>query len=126
MASATDWQRILLGRSLRAFADGYVAILLPLHLSILGFEAFAVGAISAATLLGSALLTLVLGRAAHRVRRRAALLAAALLMAATGFGFAGVHGLWPLLLIAFIGTLNPSGGDGACLHRAGPGPLVAG
>src|SRR5829696_7773251 len=32
-------------------------------------------------------------------------------MAATGFGFAGVHGLWPLLLIAFIGTLNPSGGD---------------
>jgi MFS family permease len=111
MAPATDWQRILLGRSLRAFADGYVAILLPLHLSILGFEAFAVGAISTATLLGSALLTLVLGTAAHRVRRRAALLAAALLMAATGFGFAGVHGLWPLLLIAFIGTLNPSGGD---------------
>jgi MFS family permease len=111
MASATDWQRILLGRSLRAFADGYVAILLPLHLSILGFEAFAVGAISTATLLGSALLTLVLGTAAHRVRRRPALLAAALLMAATGFGFAGVHGLWPLLLIAFIGTLNPSGGD---------------
>jgi MFS family permease len=111
MTSATDWQRILLGRSLRAFADGYVAILLPLHLSILGFEAFAVGAISTATLLGSAVLTLVLGTAAHRVRRRAALLAAALLMAATGFGFAGVHGLWPLLLIAFIGTLNPSGGD---------------
>jgi MFS family permease len=111
MASATDWQRILLGRSLRAFADGYVAILLPLHLSILGFEAFAVGAISTATLLGSALLTLVLGTAAHRVRRRPALLAAALLMGATGFGFAGVHGLWPLLLIAFIGTLNPSGGD---------------
>jgi MFS family permease len=111
MAPATDWQRILLGRSLRAFADGYVAILLPLHLSLLGFEAFAVGAISTATLLGSALLTLVLGTAAHRVRRRAALVAAALLMAATGFGFAGVHGLWPLLLIAFIGTLNPSGGD---------------
>ena len=78
MASATDWQRILLGRSLRAFADGYVAILLPLHLSLLGFLAFAVGAISTATLLGSALLTLVLGTAAHRVRRRAALVAAAL------------------------------------------------
>src|SRR5215207_4512841 len=111
MASATDWQRILLGRSLRAFADGYVAILLPLHLSLLGFEAFAVGAISTATLLGSAVLTLVLGTTAHRVRRRAALLAAALLMAATGFGFAVVHGFWPLLLIAFVGTLNPSGGD---------------
>jgi predicted MFS family arabinose efflux permease len=32
-------------------------------------------------------------------------------MAATGFGFAVVHGFWPLLLIAFVGTLNPSGGD---------------
>jgi MFS family permease len=97
MASAADWQRILLGRSLRAFGDGYVAVLLPLHLSNLGFEAFAVGAISTATLLGSALLTLALGSAAHRVRRRPALLAAALLMAATGFGFATVHGFWPLL-----------------------------
>jgi hypothetical protein len=32
-------------------------------------------------------------------------------MAATGFGFAAVHGFWPLLVIAFVGTLNPSGGD---------------
>jgi hypothetical protein len=31
-------------------------------------------------------------------------------MAATGFGFAVVHGFWPLLLITFVGTLNPSGG----------------
>jgi MFS family permease len=111
MAPAADRRRILVGRSLRAFADGYVAILLPVHLSILGFEAFAVGAVSTAALLGSALLTLILGITAHRVRRRPALLAAALLMAATGLGFATVHGFWPLLVIAFVGTLNPSGGD---------------
>ena len=59
--TSTDRTRVLAGRSLRAFADGYVAILLPVHLSRLGFEAFAVGAISTATLLGSALLTLALG-----------------------------------------------------------------
>src|SRR5829696_8452001 len=111
VAPAADRTRVLAGRSLRAFADGYVAILLPVHLSRLGFEAFAVGAISTAALLGSALLTLALGLSAHRVRRRPALLAAALLMAATGFGFAAVHGFWPLLLVAFIGALNPSGGD---------------
>ncbi|HEX8167454.1 MAG TPA: MFS transporter [Beijerinckiaceae bacterium] len=111
MAPAPDRKRIFLGRALRAFADGYVAVLLPLHLSNLGFEAFAVGAISAATLLGSALLTLALGLVAHRIRRRPALLGAALLMAATGFGFAAAHGFWPLLLVAFVGTLNPSGGD---------------
>ena len=54
--------------------------------------------------------------ACHRVGRlpdspRRALLAAGLLMAGTGVGFAGVEGFWPLLVIAFVGTLNPSGGD---------------
>ncbi len=106
-----DIRRVLLARSLRAFGDGYVAILLPLHLSQLGYDAFAVGVISTTTLLGSALLTLGVGLVAHRVPRRTALLTAALLMAATGAGLAGVTSFWPLLVIAFVGTLNPSGGD---------------
>src|SRR3954453_17315568 len=91
MNPTADRRRIFLARSLRAFADGYVAILLPLHLSTLGFEAFAVGAIATAALLGSALLTLAPGITAHRVRRRPALLGAALLMAVTLFG-------WPLVI----------------------------
>jgi MFS family permease len=106
-----DQRLVLASRALRAFGDGYVAILLPVYLTERGFEAFAVGAVSTATLLGSALLTLVLGMVAHRIPRRGALLAASLLMAGTGFGFAAVAGLWPLLVIAFVGTLNPSGGD---------------
>jgi MFS family permease len=104
-------RRILWARGLRAFGDGFAAILLPVHLTGLGFGAPAVGAISTAALLGSALLTLALGAAAHRVRRRPALLAASLLMAATGLCFAGLEGFWPLLLIAFVGTLSPTGGD---------------
>jgi hypothetical protein len=32
-------------------------------------------------------------------------------MAATGLGFATLTSLWPLLLVAFMGSLNPSGGD---------------
>jgi predicted MFS family arabinose efflux permease len=32
-------------------------------------------------------------------------------MGATGIGFAFVTDFWPLLLIAFVGTLNPSSGD---------------
>jgi MFS family permease len=106
-----DVRRVLWARSLRAFADGYVAILLPLHLSRLGYDAFGVGVISTATLLGSALLTLAMGMVAYRLPRRRGLLAAALLMSVTGLGFAGLEGFWPLLLIAFVGTLNPSGGD---------------
>jgi MFS family permease len=32
-------------------------------------------------------------------------------MAATGLAFAGLSTLWPLLLVAFVSTLNPSSGD---------------
>lgn len=102
---------MLLARSLRAFGDGYVAILLPVYLSQLGFDAFDVGVVSTVTLLGSALLTLAVGLAGNRAPRRVLLLAAAVLMAATGLGFAGFTSFWPLLVIAFVGTINPSGGD---------------
>jgi MFS family permease len=106
-----DAHRVFWARGLRAFGDGFVAILLPVHLSLLGFDTLAVGIISTATLLGSALLTLGLGLSAHRVMRRPALLAASVLMAATGLGFSVFEGFWPLLVIAFVGTLNPSSGD---------------
>jgi uncharacterized protein (DUF934 family) len=62
-----DIRRVLWARSLRAFGDGYVAILLPVHLARLGYDAFDVGIISTATLLGSALLTLALGLVAYRI-----------------------------------------------------------
>lgn len=106
-----DTRRIMWARALRAFGDGAIAIVLPMHLSTLGFGAFDVGAISTATLLGSALLTLALGAVGHRVRRRPALLAASLLMAVTGVAFAAAEGFWFLLLIAFVGTLSPTGSD---------------
>jgi len=111
VSAAADTRRILVVRSLRAFGDGYVAVLLPVHLSLLGYGALAIGAISTATLLGSALLTIALGMSAHRVKRRRALLAASILMAMTGFAFAGLTAFVPLLLIAFVGTINPSSGD---------------
>ena len=32
-------------------------------------------------------------------------------MALTGLGFAAFDDFWPLLVVAFVGTLNPSAGD---------------
>ena len=102
---------LLAARALRGFADGAVAVLLPAYLLALGLAPFDVGLLSTATLLGSALATLALGTFGHRWSNRHLLLAAAGLMAATGLGFAGFSAFWPLLLIAFLGTLNPSSGD---------------
>jgi len=102
---------LLAARALRAFADGYVAVLLPAYLLAIGHGQFQVGLLSTAALLGSALATLAVGRWGHRLGLRRLLLAAAVLMAATGLGFASLTSLWPLLLVAFIGPMNPGGGD---------------
>lgn len=106
-----DARVLLAARGTRAFGDGFVSVLLPLHLTSLGFSTFQVGVVATTTLLGSAALTLLIGIIAHRLRMRVVLLRAALLMTATGVGFAFVDSFWPLLIIAFSGTLNPSAGD---------------
>lgn len=110
-SAGADARRILLARGLRAFADGFVSVLLPVYLLDLGFTAVAVGIIATATLLGSALLTLAVGAAAGGYSRTALLVGASLLMAATGIGFGTVEAFWPLAAIAFVGTINPSTGD---------------
>ena len=109
--ASTDAIRILAARSVRAFGDGFVALLLPIYLFDLGFSAFAIGAIVGGTLVGTALLTLWVGLVANRHSLRRLLLGASLLMAATGVGFAATTAFWPLLVIAFVGTMNPTSGD---------------
>ncbi len=103
--------RLYLARGLRAFGDGFVSLLLPLYLLDLGFGAFEIGVIASATLLGSGALTLAVGLHAHRYHYRTLLLAASVLMVGTGIGFATVSQFWPLLIVAVVGTLNPSNGD---------------
>ncbi|HEX6792791.1 MAG TPA: MFS transporter [Casimicrobiaceae bacterium] len=102
---------VLAARGTRAFADGFVSLTLPLYLLALGYTPLQVGIVSAATLLGSAALSLIVGMYATRIGYRRALLGAALLMTATGIAFSGVRDFWPLLAVAFVGTLNPSSGD---------------
>jgi len=108
---ASEARLLLVGRALRALCDGYVAILLPVYLLTLGLGQWEVGLISTATLLGSALATLAIGRWGHRFPQRRLLLAAGWLMAATGTLLAGLSDFWPLLVVAFVGTMNPSSGD---------------
>jgi MFS family permease len=102
---------VLTARALRAVADGFVAVLLPAYLLVLGYGELQVGLLSTATLVGSAIATLAVGRWGHRYSLRRLLLAAAVLMIATGLGFASLTSLWPLIVVAFMGPLNPSGGD---------------
>lgn len=103
--------RIVAARGLRGFADGITSVVLPSYLALIGFSALHVGALATASLLGSALLTLAVGLGGSRFPPRAVLLAACALMIGTGLGFAGVMSFPLLMLIAFVGTWNPTGGD---------------
>jgi MFS family permease len=102
---------VLAARGARGFGDGFVSLLLPVYLTGLGFGPTEVGVIATATLLGSAAATLGVGFVTHRLHPRPLLLAGAVLMGATGLGVAIATGFWPLLVIAAVGTINPSVGD---------------
>ncbi len=109
--ATSETSLLLAARGLRAVGDGFVSLLLPVYLLALGYGPFETGVIATATLAGSALLTLLVGLYAHRASGRTLLIGAALLMMLTGIAFATFEDFWPLLLVAFVGTLNPSSGD---------------
>src|SRR3954462_3691134 len=111
-ASATpDASRLVATRACRGLAGGAVSVVLASYLARLGFSPPQGRALLTAPLLGSAALTLAIGLLAHRIARRRLLLSACGLMVATGFAFAQVTAFWPLLVVAFVGTITPSSGD---------------
>src|SRR5258708_2568087 len=98
-------------RALRGFGDGFAIIILPVYLSAIGFSPQAIGIVASASLLGTAALTLIIGFIAPRYELRSLFLAGAGLIAFTGLIFPAAGTIAPVLLVAFIGSINPSGGD---------------
>src|SRR6201989_3023405 len=98
-------------RGTRGFGDGFAIIILPAYLTAIGYDPVQIGVVATASLLGTALLTLVIGTIAARYDLRTLLLFGAGLMAATGLAFPNVEQFVFVALVAFVGTVNPSTGD---------------
>src|SRR3954468_18311604 len=98
-------------RALRGFGDGFAILILPVYLTAIGFSPFEIGIVASASLLGTAALTLIIGFIAPRFELRNLFLAGAALIVATGVLFPSAQTFVPLLLVAFIGSINPSAGD---------------
>jgi MFS family permease len=98
-------------RALRGFGDGFAIIILPVYLAAIGFSPQAIGIVASASLLGTAALTLITGFIAPRYELRKLFLAGAGLIIFTGLIFPAAETLALVLLVAFIGSINPSGGD---------------
>jgi len=106
-----DARRLLATRGVRALVDGTVATILPAYLIARGLGPTEVGAVVTATLLGSAVVTLALGLRGGHLDRVRLLRVVALLMIATGLAFGLAASFAVLIVVAAIGTMNPSGGD---------------
>jgi MFS family permease len=98
-------------RALRGFGDGFAILILPVYLTAIGFSPLEIGIVASASLLGTAALTLITGFIAPRFELRNLFLAGAGLIVLTGLIFPWAETLAPVLLVAFIGSINPSGGD---------------
>lgn len=102
------------GRIIRLFAYGFLSIILALHLAAVGMAESEIGLLITLTLVGDALLSLVITQVADRVGRRRMLMVSAGFMLMTGVVFALTTNPLFLILAAFIGTLSPTG------HEVGP------
>jgi VIT1/CCC1 family predicted Fe2+/Mn2+ transporter len=102
---------LFLARGLRGFGDGFAIIILPAYLTAIGYDPIQIGVVATASLLGTALLTLSVGAVASRYDLRSLLLLGAGLMTLSGLAFPNVEHIAWVVLVAFIGTVNPSTGD---------------
>jgi MFS family permease len=104
-------QLLYAARGLRGFGDGFAVIILPAYLTAIGYDAIQIGFVATASLLGTSALTLAIGLLAPRHDLRTLLLAGACLMALTGLAFPNFEHIAFVLVVAFVGTVNPSTGD---------------
>jgi MFS family permease len=98
-------------RGVRGFGDGFAIIILPAYLTAIGYDPVRIGIVATASLLGTALLTLGVGAIAPRYDLRTLLLAGASLMIVSGLAFPSFEHIVFVVLVAFVGTINPSTGD---------------
>jgi MFS family permease len=111
MYERRDIIRLYAARAVRGFGDGFAVIILPAYLTEMGFDAFQIGIVATAALLGTAAATLAIGHLGARHDLRNLLLIGACVMIGSGLAFPNVEHIGAVVLVAFFGTMNPSTGD---------------
>lgn len=111
MTLARDARLLLLGRFLRLFSYGMLAVVLVLYLTGIGLSESEAGILLTLTLAGDTAVSLVLTTQADRMGRRKMLVVGAALMAGAGLAFAFTRSFTLLVLAGTIGVISPSGNE---------------
>lgn len=108
---------LLFAKGASTFAFAFAAILLPIYMSILGYDAISIGLVVAASILGSAAQTLIMGIVADHIGRKKTLILLAGFMIAAGIIYATSRELVPLI---FASLIAGAGGPGSGIPGGGP------
>lgn len=108
-----DLALLFAGRGLRSLAQGYLAIIVPLYLARLGFDAEQLGVVFTASAIASALLAAAVGILSDRFGRKTFLILISLMMAAGGLVFALSGNFVVLVVAGALGTIGRGGGAGS-------------
>ena len=108
---SADGKKLLLTRILRTFAYGYLAVVLAVYLSRLGYGPVEIGLVLTCAIAGSAVMTVLWSLMADRFGRRRTMSTMALLMVGGGLCFAFGSELPVLLLGAFTGTISATSSE---------------
>ena len=108
-----DLALLFAGRGLRSLGQGYLAIIVPLYLARLGFDAEQLGVLFTASAVTSALLAAAVGILSDRFGRKTFLILISLMMAAGGLVFALSGNFVVLVAAGALGTIGRGGGAGS-------------
>ena len=107
-----DAKMIILARGVRTFAQGFVAVLLALYLTELGFSLVQIGAFLSVGVVGVAFFAFLVSLIVGRVGRRTLLIFFSMISASAGLALFFVDHFLILLVFAFLGSLSTGGGGG--------------
>ena len=108
---STDGWLLFTTRFIRLFAYGIVSVILVIYLAQIGLTKDEIGWLLTCTLLGDAVISLVLTTIADRMGRRRMLMVGAILMALAGTVFILTTNVYWLIIAATIGVISPSGSE---------------
>src|ERR671938_1290603 len=101
-----DGKLLLVARTLRTFAYGFLSVILAIYLKLIGFNDLYICIILSATLINSVVFTIIASFYADRLGRRKVLILYAALMSISGLVFFVTNNYIALIISAFIGTTN--------------------
>lgn len=103
--------RVFVAKALRTYCYGFLGVLLPVHLSVLGLGSEGIGVALTLTLVASAAMTVAVRRPAERLGSRAVLVALGGLIVLAAVLFATTRSAPVAILAAMLGNLAVGAGE---------------